>query len=227
MRIERHPRLRAAAIALVLVVLTLVAPVAGAEEALRIDAADAGEHIGEFAEVCGEVASAAYLGTLGGRPTFLNFGRPYPNQVFTVVIWGSYRKNFDGRPENLYDGKTLCVTGTIATHEGVPQIIVEHPDQIVVTSEVAGTDELGDFERVFVKAVLSALGHDVNYGEGEWDDEAVEATVAFQESAGVAPTGDADPATLRALADATETMPDSDRDIIIRLLLFELARRQE
>ena len=225
MRIYRH--VGPAVASLMVCTLALGAALAGAEEVQRIGASDAAAHVGEKAEVCGLVASAAYLGTLGGRPTFLNFERPYPDQVFTVVIWGSYRKNFDGRPENLYDGKTLCVTGTIATHEGVPQIIVEHPDQIVVTSETAGTDELKDFERIFVKAVLSALGHDVNYGEGEWDDEAIEAMTAFQESAGVAPTGEADPATLRALADAAESMPDSDRDIIIRLLLFELARRQE
>ncbi len=226
MRIEGHGAPAAAVIVLATLALLLGATASGAEEVQRISASDAAAHVGEMAEVCGQVASAAYLGTVGGRPTFLNFERPYPDQVFTVVIWGSNRKNFDGRPESLYDGKTLCVTGKVAVHEGVPQIIVEHPDQITITDEAAGT-ELRDFERVFVKAVLAALGHDVNYGDGEWDEEAVEATIAFQEGAGVVPSGEPDPATLRALADAAEEMPDSDRDLIIRLLLFELARRQE
>lgn len=213
-------------VALMLAALLSVPSAAADETAIKIEASEAFQHIGEFAEVCGHVASAAYLGTIGGRPTFLNFERPYPDQVFTVVIWGSSRENFDGRPESLYDGKTLCVTGKVAVHEGVAQIIVDHPDQIVVTSEVA-VNELTDFERVYVKAVLAALGHDVNYGLGEWDEEAVEAMIAFQENAGVAPSGEADPATLRALADAAVGMSESECDLIIRLLLFELARRQE
>jgi micrococcal nuclease len=199
---------------------------AAADEPQRIDASDASEHVGEVAEVCGEVASAAYLPSVGGRPTFLNFERPYPDQVFTVVIWGRSRSGFDGRPEQLFDGKQVCVTGKITEHEGVPQIVVEDAEQIVLATPAAG-GALGDLERVFVKAVLSSLGYDANYGTGEWDEEAIEAIVSFQEDAGVEPTGEADPATLRALADAAEAMPEAERDLVIRLLLFELARRQE
>lgn len=226
MRTERDCGLAAAAMALAICTLVLGTTGASAEEAVTISAADASRHVGEYAEVCGQVASAAYLASVGGQPTFLNIERPYPDQVFTVVIWGSSRKQFDGRPENLFDGKSICVTGRIAMHQGTPQIVVDDPEQIVITTETRGT-ELGDLEKVFVKAVLSALGYDANYGSGEWDQETVEAMIAFQESAGVTPTGEADPPTLRALADAAEKMPDSERDLVIRLLLFELARRQE
>jgi hypothetical protein len=226
MRIESHGGLAAVVVALAIFALMLGATAAGAEEVQRINASDAAGHVGEMAEVCGQVASAAYLASVGGQPTFLNIERPYPDQVFTVVIWGSIRKQFDGRPENLFDGKSICVTGRIAMHQGTPQIVVDDPEQIVITTEARGT-ELRDFEKVFVKAVLSSLGYDTNYGSGEWDQETVESMIAFQENAGVTLTGEADPPTLRALADAAEEMPDSDRDLIIRLLLFELARRQE
>ncbi|MFH1865684.1 MAG: peptidoglycan-binding protein [Candidatus Eisenbacteria bacterium] len=226
MRTERDCGLAAAAMALAICTLVLGTTGASAEEAVTISAADASRHVGEYAEVCGQVASAAYLASVGGQPTFLNIERPYPDQVFTVVIWGSSRKQFDGRPENLFDGKSICVTGRIAMHQGTPQIVVDDPEQIVITTETRGT-ELGDLEKVFVKAVLSALGYDANYGSGEWDRETVEAMIAFQEDAGVTPTGEANPPTLRALADAAEKMPDSERDLVIRLLLFELARRQE
>ncbi|MFH1689203.1 MAG: peptidoglycan-binding domain-containing protein [Candidatus Eisenbacteria bacterium] len=226
MRTERYAGLAVAAMALAICMLALGATSAGAEEVVRVSAAEASQHVGEVAEVCGQVASAAYLASVGGQPTFLNIERPYPDQVFTVVIWGSIRKQFDGRPENLFDGKSICVTGKIAMHQGTPQIVVDDPEQIVITTEARGT-ELRDFEKVFVKAVLSALGYDTNYGSGEWDQETVEAMIAFQENAGVTLTGEADPPTLRALADAAEEMPDSERDLVIRLLLFELARRQE
>lgn len=225
MRIEKHGRTAVAA-ALAVCTLLLAAAVARADEPVRIGATEAAGHVGEMAEVCGKVASAAYLASVGGQPTFLNLERPYPDQAFTVVIWGSSRKQFDGRPENLFDGKSICVSGRIAMHQGTPQIIVDDPDQIVVTTEVRGTG-LGDIEKVFVKAVLSSLGYDTDYGSGEWDQETVEAMTAFQEEAGVALTGEADPPTLRALADAAERMPDAERDLVIRLLLFELARRQE
>ena len=218
---RRNGRVVAAAI-----VCLLLAAAAVADEPVRIEAAEAADHVGESAVVCGQVASAAYLPSVGGRPTFLNFEKPYPDQAFTVVIWGSKRSRFDGRPESLYDGKTVCVTGKVTEHEGTPQIVVQDPDQIEFVEPVGGAG-LRDIERVFVKAVLSAVGYDVNYGSGEWNEETTEAMTEFQTRAGVEPSGEADPATLRALADAAEDMPESERDLIIRLLLYELARRQE
>jgi hypothetical protein len=35
-----------------------------------------------------------------GRPTFLNLDKPYPEQVFTILIWGESRAKF-GAPEQL------------------------------------------------------------------------------------------------------------------------------
>ena len=216
----------AAVAALVALSVVLVAAEVAAEEPLQITASETAQHVGEYAEVCGRIASAAHIAAVKGQPTFLNFERPYPDNLFTVVIWGSCRSRFDGRPEHMFDGKSVCVTGRIVEYQGKPQIVVENPDQIVVTSTVGG-GELRDLEKVFLKAVLSSLGHETNYGSGEWDEETVEAMIAFQEDAGIPPSGEPDPATLRALADAAEEMPDSERDLIIRLLLFELARRQE
>jgi len=47
-----------------------------------ISAPDAAAHIGETATVCGTVVSANYAVKSKGQPTFLNFDRPYPNQIF-------------------------------------------------------------------------------------------------------------------------------------------------
>ena len=96
-----------------------------------IPAAEAGKHIGKHTTVCGVVASAKYARTSRGAPTFLNLGRPYPNQDFTGVIWGSDRLRFSPPPETLLD-KNICITGAITPYRGKPQIIVADPSQIEV-----------------------------------------------------------------------------------------------
>ncbi len=64
-----------------------------------------------------------------GRPTFLNFERPYPDQSFTVVIWEEHRPDFD-RPEARLRGREVCVAGRVREHEGTPQIEAVDPAQL-------------------------------------------------------------------------------------------------
>ncbi len=90
-------------------VLTLVSFVLQAE-AQKISAAEASKHIGEQATVCGSVASAKFATRSNGTPTFLNLERPYPDRIFTALIWGEDRPKF-GRPEDAYLGQRVCVTG--------------------------------------------------------------------------------------------------------------------
>lgn len=106
--------------------------VAGATETAteqKLTANEAKEHFGEFATVCGEVVSAHYALTTNGEPTFLNLDKPFPNQIFTVVIWGSDRSKF-GKPEEEYNGKRICVSGKITAYAGLPEIIAKDPKQI-------------------------------------------------------------------------------------------------
>jgi len=63
-------------------------------------------------------------------PAVNNLDKPYPNQVFTVLIWGSDRGKFDKPPETLYAGKKICVMGMIQSYQGGPGIIVKDPSQI-------------------------------------------------------------------------------------------------
>lgn len=90
------------------------------------------EHIGETNTVCGLVATARYHDTQQGRPTFLNFDHPYPDQTFAVRIPGLSRAAFSETPEVLFNGKTVCVTGLIVDYRGKPEIVVENPGQIVI-----------------------------------------------------------------------------------------------
>lgn len=95
----------------------------------KLPATEAKNHIGETATVCGSVASTRYAASSRGKPTFLNLDKPYLDQIFTILIWGSSRNRF-GAPETDYKGKRICVTGKIAKYRGVPEIVADDPQQI-------------------------------------------------------------------------------------------------
>ena len=80
-----------------------------------ISASEAKRHVGEKATVCGRVASARYAMKSSGSPTFINLDRAYPNQIFTIVIWGSDRQKFKD-PETSFRGKNVCVNGEITLY---------------------------------------------------------------------------------------------------------------
>jgi hypothetical protein len=112
--------------------LTFV-PMIGQAQArpVNLTAVEAKDHIGEQATVCGKAASTRYAATTRGKPTFLNLDKPYPNQVFTIPIWGENRPNF-GAPEEKYRDKQICVMGKITEYRGAPEIVVSDPQSIEV-----------------------------------------------------------------------------------------------
>jgi len=96
-----------------------------------ITAAEAKNHVGEKATVCGNVVSTRYSARTKGSPTFLNLDEPYSRQIFTILIWGSDRQKF-GEPEAKYENKKVCVTGLIKDYRGVPEVVAEQPSQIEI-----------------------------------------------------------------------------------------------
>ena len=100
----------------------------------KLAPSEAKEHFGEAATVCGEVVSTRFAESSSGKPTFLNLDKPYPNQIFTAVIWGENRGKF-GKPEDDYKGKQICVSGKITAYAGQPEIVVTDPKQISVEAK--------------------------------------------------------------------------------------------
>jgi len=121
-----HKRIAAFSI---LALVLLATSLAHAQKTLA--AAEAKDHVGERATVCGKVVSTRWAESSRGSPTFLNLDQPYPNQVFTLVIWGNDRSKFDN-PETTYRGKRICVTGKISPFKGVPEVVANEPAQIKV-----------------------------------------------------------------------------------------------
>jgi hypothetical protein len=88
--------------------------------------------IGRYATIKGPVVGTRYASSSNGSPTFLNVGVDYPNaRRFTIVIWGRNRSRF-GRPEQRYQGRTLCIRGYVESYQGVPEIEARTPSQVVV-----------------------------------------------------------------------------------------------
>ncbi len=78
---------------------------------------------------CGIVASVYYDARDAGQPTFIDLGYPYPNQTFTIVIWGRNRSRFNPPPES-WQGEKICVTGRVKRYRDTPEIVVYGPGQI-------------------------------------------------------------------------------------------------
>ena len=77
------------------------------------------------------MVSANYAIRTKGQPTFLNLDYPYPQQVFTILIWGSDRSKF-GAPEKQHLGKRVCVTGMIQSYKGKAEIVATDTSQLRV-----------------------------------------------------------------------------------------------
>jgi hypothetical protein len=71
--------------------------------ATPLSPSDATSHIGQPATVCGEVASTKYDSHVRSRPTFLDFGKPYPDEIAAY------------RPVNA--GETSLILGNISRTE--------------------------------------------------------------------------------------------------------------
>jgi len=108
-----------------------------AQEPETLIAAEAADHVGEEATVCGKVAQAIFIENERRQQTYLNFGAAWPDQLFNIVIRGRHRPRFAAPPEQIYADRVLCVQGLIELVEGRPQIAVTRPEQITVVEAEA------------------------------------------------------------------------------------------
>jgi hypothetical protein len=109
--------------------LLLCACAASSASADKITAAQAKDYVGKQATVCGVVASANFAARSKRQPTFLNLDKPYPDHVFTAVIWIEDRPKF-GAPETDLKGRRICVSGLVESYQSKPQIILRERSQL-------------------------------------------------------------------------------------------------
>lgn len=85
-----------------------------------ITTSEAAKHVGKQATVCGKIATERTATQSRGQPTFVNLDRPYPNQVFTAVIWEDDKARVGPIPSS----GDICVSGLITQYHGVPEIVL-------------------------------------------------------------------------------------------------------
>lgn len=91
----------------------------------KYSAAEAENHVGEYATVVGKVYQVyeSRKGTI-----FLDIGGKYPNNPFSAVIFARDTHNFSDVEQ--YQGKTVEVTGKIRVYQNTPEIILNDQEQI-------------------------------------------------------------------------------------------------
>ena len=95
-------------------------------DALRIAAAQAKDHVGDTAVVTGKVAEV----NIAARLIRVNLDKAYPAQTFTAVIFSEKTNLF---PEIAkIKGKSVEVSGKIAAYRDRPQIVLTSTNQLKV-----------------------------------------------------------------------------------------------
>ena len=103
----------------------------------HITAAEAKDHVGERATVCGKVVGIHYTVSSRGRKIFLDLDVAFPNHIFSILVWlDTARSRFANKDTNTYDKKDVCITGLIKSYKGRPEIVASHPEQIKIQAEV-------------------------------------------------------------------------------------------
>jgi len=93
-----------------------------------LTAPQAKDHVGENATVCGRVANEKEATSSPGSPTFINLDQPYPDQIFTVLVWAHDRAAVGAIPQS----GSVCVKGVITLYRGVPEIVVHSSANLYV-----------------------------------------------------------------------------------------------
>ena len=94
-----------------------------------------GNYIGDSVQVRGFIKDVRFLESAKNSPTFISFGKPYPDQTLTVVIWGDIRKKIHYVPTQKDFLKFAIVTGRVELEEGIPQIIITTGDQLKIIED--------------------------------------------------------------------------------------------
>ena len=123
------------AINLIFISFFILSSTISAQGEQAIEVKEAYKYVGETKIVCGRIVSTKYLKRSSGGPIFLNFGRDYPNQQMTGLIWfGRFSDYFSYKPEKKLKRKTVCVKGLISEHDGKTQMEIRTEKQIKIQS---------------------------------------------------------------------------------------------
>lgn len=116
-----------------LVLGLLVSAASFAQKEIKLEEVD--KYVGDSVTLTGKVYGGRYFPNGEGAPTLLNLGAAYPNQLLTVVIRGTARKEFNGVPERDLLDQEIRVSGKVDLYKGKPQIVLYSAAQLSVAEK--------------------------------------------------------------------------------------------
>jgi Protein of unknown function (DUF3761) len=93
-----------------------------------LTSAEAKDHVGESATVCGGIASENTASSSRDAATFVSLDQPYPHQVFTVRVRSADKAAVGPIPKAGH----ICAKGTISLYRGLPEIVVHTSTDLYV-----------------------------------------------------------------------------------------------
>ena len=111
---------------LLLIFFFIVGGAAFSQTKIQVDSAI--NYEGKLVTTCTKVFGAKVFDNVN----LLNLGAKYPNSPLTIAILQKDISNFPSPPDVLYNGKNICVTGTIEIYKGKPEIKISKPTQIEI-----------------------------------------------------------------------------------------------
>ena len=96
---------------------------------LTIGAAQAADHIGKQVTVTGVVAQVSIRPSL----VFLNFDKPFPSNLFTVIIRNKSTNEFESL--SALKGKSVAVKGAVIDYNGKAEMELTRKSQLKILNE--------------------------------------------------------------------------------------------
>ena len=86
---------------------------------------------GKTVTICEKVQST-YQTKGEHKNVMLSFGKPYPNNTFTLIIFESDLKKFSYNPVEKLKNSTVCVTGKVVIYKDKPEFIITKEEDIII-----------------------------------------------------------------------------------------------
>lgn len=86
---------------------------------------------GKTITVCSKVLGT-HVSSGEKKNTTLNFGKPFPDNTFSVFISEADLANFKYIPSEFLKDKTICIMGIVKIYKDKPEIIVSKEEQIKI-----------------------------------------------------------------------------------------------
>ncbi|MCB0782361.1 MAG: hypothetical protein KDC03_22970 [Flavobacteriales bacterium] len=110
---------------LLLLLAVMATAAATAQSPCNVTLDDIMKHPGERVVFCGTPDEVMTPPDWKGDPVLLNFGGTYPEQAFSVVVWGELHGGTQANLIGTYAGQPVQVSGWVKEHDGVPMMYLK------------------------------------------------------------------------------------------------------